>query len=305
MCDASEHAAGYVLLVEGYSEPQSGSLKKYAPVAFGSKKFQGGQMSLTMYAKEILAMQCAFDEFCHILWGAKKPIIVMTDNKALTRFFWGQTHSPVTFCDQTLQFNFILAHVPGVENPAADYLSRLEIRSEEHVHLKLTDSIQVHHIEIDIASKTPKQEEDEPDYFPPSEPLRQKKSHDAKLMKVTNSETVAHDGGKPMKTLDVTTTTSGDDNTMNLVNPSPSTFEDDNTSCPHIYRLMTDAHSPVYTKFIVKTLLLASVTTEVSPSGRVDLILTHKTNSDIQLMAKILSGETTLTHSVNLMTTFF
>ena len=44
-------------------------------------------MSLTMYAKEFLAMHFAFDEFGHILWGAKKPIIVMTDNKALTRFF--------------------------------------------------------------------------------------------------------------------------------------------------------------------------------------------------------------------------
>ena len=78
MCDASEHAAGYVVLIEDYSETQSGSLKKYAPVAFGSKKFQGGQMSLTMYAKEFLAMHFAFDEFGHILWGAKKPIIVMT-----------------------------------------------------------------------------------------------------------------------------------------------------------------------------------------------------------------------------------
>ena len=67
MYDASEHAAGYVLLIEDYSEPQSGSLKKYAPVAFGSKKFQGGQMSLTMYAKEFLAMHFAFDEFGHIL----------------------------------------------------------------------------------------------------------------------------------------------------------------------------------------------------------------------------------------------
>ena len=164
MCDASEHAAGYVLSIEDYSETQSGSLKKYAPVAFGSKKFQGGgQMSLTIYAKEFLAMHFAFDEFGHILWGAKKPIIVMTDNKALTRFFQAK-HIPPSlwnFCDQTLQFNFILAHVPGVENPAADYFSRLEIRPEERVHLKLTDSIPVHQIEIEIASKTPKQEEDE------------------------------------------------------------------------------------------------------------------------------------------------
>ena len=91
----------------------------------------------------------------------------MTDNKALTRFFQGK-HIPPSlwnFCDQTLQFNFLLAHVPGVENPAADYFSRLEIKPEDRVHLKLTDTIPIHRIEIDIASRTPKQEEDEPDYF--------------------------------------------------------------------------------------------------------------------------------------------
>ena len=54
MCDASEHAAGYVLLTEDYAEPSA--KQTYAPVAFGSKKFQGGQNSLTMFAKE-------FDEF--------------------------------------------------------------------------------------------------------------------------------------------------------------------------------------------------------------------------------------------------
>ena len=109
MCDASEHAAGYVLLIEDYADP---SVKQtYAPVAIGSKKFQGGQMSLTMYAKEFLAMHFAFDEFGHILWGAKKPIIVMTDNKALTRFFQAK-HIPPSlwnFCDQTLQFSFFIS----------------------------------------------------------------------------------------------------------------------------------------------------------------------------------------------------
>ena len=65
-------------------------------------------MSLTMYAKEFLAMHFAFDKFGYILCGAKKPIIVMTDNKALTRFFQAK-HIPPSFwnfCDQTLQFNF-------------------------------------------------------------------------------------------------------------------------------------------------------------------------------------------------------
>ena len=289
MCDASEHAAECVLIIEDYSETQSGSLKKYAPVAFGSKKFQGGQMSLTMYAKEFLAMHFAFDEFGHILWDAKEPIIVMTDNEALTRFFQAK-HIPPSlwnFCDQTLQFNFILAHVPGVENPAADYLSRLEIRPEERVHLKLPDSIPVHHIEIEIASRTPKQEEDELDYFPPSETVRKKRSHDAKPMKVINSETVTIDDGKPMKTVDVATTACDDDKTMNYVHSTPLASENDHTSSPQIYQLMPDAHLPGYTRFIVKTSSLHPVTKEVSPPGGVDLISTQKTNSDIQLMLKI------------------
>ena len=94
MCDASEHAAGYVLLIEDYAV--SSAKHTYAPVAFGFKNFQGGQMSLTMYAKEFLAKHFAFDEFGHILWGAKKPINGMTDNKALTRFFSGETHPAFT-----------------------------------------------------------------------------------------------------------------------------------------------------------------------------------------------------------------
>ena len=84
MCDASEHAAGYVLLIGDYTETNDGPTKSYAPVAFGSQRFTEGQMSLTMYAKEFLAMHFAFDEFAYILWGVKKPTIVMTDNKALT-----------------------------------------------------------------------------------------------------------------------------------------------------------------------------------------------------------------------------
>ena len=66
MCDASEHAVVYVLLIEDYTEKELGNLKTYAPVALGSKKLQGGQMSLTMYAKEFSAMHFAIDEFGHI-----------------------------------------------------------------------------------------------------------------------------------------------------------------------------------------------------------------------------------------------
>ena len=87
MCDASEHAAGYVLLTEDYTESDTGAIKSFALVVFGSQLFREGQISLTMYAKEFLAMRFAFDEFAHIIWGVKNTTIVMTDNKAVTRFF--------------------------------------------------------------------------------------------------------------------------------------------------------------------------------------------------------------------------
>ena len=264
MCDASEHAAGYVLLIEDYADRSA--KQTYTPVAFGSKKFQGGQMSLTMYAKEFLAMHFAFDEFGHILWSAKKPIIVMTDNKALSRFFQAK-HIPPSiwnFCDQTLQFNFFLAHVPGVENPAADYLSRLKIRPEDRVHLKLTDTIPIHRIELDIASRKPKQEEDEPDYFPTSEPLRCKRQTDVKEMNLAVNTDVAHDNGKAMKFTNCERTAASDDFIAN-----------DN----HLTYRLTDVDEPIQlTQFIRKVSLSSPVKSQVSPAEGIDLIESQKAN---------------------------
>ena len=68
---------------------------------------------------------------------------------------------------------------------------------------------------------------------------------------------------------------------------------------------MTDAQRPMYTRFIVRTSLLAPVAKEDSPSGGVDLILTKKLDSDNELMLRILFGETSLNHPVDLMSTFF
>ena len=46
-CYASEHATGYVLLTEDYADTAEGTLTIYAPVAFVSRRFTGGQNSLT------------------------------------------------------------------------------------------------------------------------------------------------------------------------------------------------------------------------------------------------------------------
>ena len=168
ICDANAHPAGYVPLIIDYTDEEIGGTSKIAPLAFGSKQLTTVQMSLTMFAKEFLAMHLIFDGFGHMLWGTKKPIIVLTDKKELFRFSQAEQipPSPWIFFHQTLQFNFVIAHVPGVENPAVEYLSRLEVRPEYRIHLKLSDILPVFHVEIDIASKTPKQKEEETDFYP-------------------------------------------------------------------------------------------------------------------------------------------
>ena len=57
---------------------------------------------------------------------------------------------------------------PGTRGrePACRLLARLDITPEDRIHLKLNDQIPVHHIEIDVAAKPPKQGDDEEVYDP-------------------------------------------------------------------------------------------------------------------------------------------
>ena len=64
----------------------------------------------------------------------------MTDNKAINMFLQAKLKAPSTwkFCDQTLECNFALPQVSGVENPMGNNLSRLEIRPQDRKHLNVT-----------------------------------------------------------------------------------------------------------------------------------------------------------------------
>ena len=87
LTDASFYAAGFVLMIEDYITDQAGkTYKTYVPVSFGSKIFTPTYLKLSMYAKEFLAVHFPFDNFAHILWGSTKPVLVLTDNRSLTRF---------------------------------------------------------------------------------------------------------------------------------------------------------------------------------------------------------------------------
>ena len=86
--DASFGAAGYAVLIEDDPNQKFSSLRKsYSPVAYGSKTFTPAQIKMSIYAKEFLAISFAFKEFGHTFWGAPKPVIILTDHKAVTRLF--------------------------------------------------------------------------------------------------------------------------------------------------------------------------------------------------------------------------
>ena len=103
----------------------------------------------------------AFLEFAHTLWEAAKPTIVLTDNKSVTRFFQTKAIPPALWnaCDYVLQFNFKIAHIAGSVNTAADFLSRLELKVTEKIHLKIREDIHTTPIEVTTSSSDVADEE--------------------------------------------------------------------------------------------------------------------------------------------------
>ena len=240
-------------------------------------------MSLTMYAKEFLAMHFAFDEFAHILWGVKKPTIVMTDNKALTRFFQFKRIPPKlwNYCDQALQFDFVLAHVPGVENLAADYLSRIDIHPKDRIHLKLHDEIPVFTVEMDLASRTPKQDDEEEEYIPD-------------------------------KTDVPDTTTSPNPTMQSLVAMFPQwCHEDDDQYRRRIDDIKTQVQSFVTpsdpTLFSTRFYQRNQIHTlnQVCPSGNSEIVMSQGENSDVQRVIRISTVQETPPNQVNFASSFF
>ena len=116
---------------------------------------------MSVCAKEILAIFFAFKEFGHIFWGTPKPVIILTDNKSVTRFFQTKMIPPTLWnaCDYVIQFNFTIAHIPGKNNTAADYLSRLELSPKEKLILRIRQDIPTTPIELHVQSAGVSEEE--------------------------------------------------------------------------------------------------------------------------------------------------
>ena len=103
----------------------------------------------------------AFLEFAQIQWEAFKPTIVLTHNKSVTPFFQTKAIPPSLWnaCDYVQQLNFKIAQIVGSVNTAADFLSRLELKVTEKVHLKSREDVQTTPIEVTTSSSDVADEE--------------------------------------------------------------------------------------------------------------------------------------------------
>ena len=73
MADASDFAAGFALMIEDYTIDQTGKeTKTYAPVSFGSRKFNKAQYKHTIHTKEFLTIYYAFETFCAYIVGSSE-----------------------------------------------------------------------------------------------------------------------------------------------------------------------------------------------------------------------------------------
>lgn len=115
-CDASDRAAGAVLLQENNGETY--------PVAYYSKKFSDSEKCLSVYHKEALAVVNAINKFRNYL--EHKKFTLVTDNSALAWVLgnFRKLGKLGRWVETILSLPFEIQHVKGKDNAVADFLSR-------------------------------------------------------------------------------------------------------------------------------------------------------------------------------------
>ncbi|GKA47740.1 reverse transcriptase domain-containing protein [Tanacetum coccineum] len=133
ICDASDFAVGAVL---GQRKD-----KYFRPIHYASKTLSDAQTYYTITEKELLAVVYAFEKFWSYLVLSKT--IVYTDHSAL-KYLFAKHDAKLIFLWWVLllqEFNIEICDKKGVENLAADYLSRLENPYQgDHVGMEINDN---------------------------------------------------------------------------------------------------------------------------------------------------------------------
>ncbi len=116
--DASAFTTGAVL-------SQKDTAGCWRPVAFFSGSLLPAEVNYNIYDCELLAIIKALKHWRHHLLGAQHTIQILMDHHNLTYFHEPHKISPHQACwrEFLLEFDFVLHHVPGHANDAADCLS--------------------------------------------------------------------------------------------------------------------------------------------------------------------------------------
>ena len=79
-------------MIEKYVRNNKGEkVKSYAPVLIGYKVLNAAQSKMLIYCKEFLSLYFALQTFSPFIWGSEKPVLLLIDDKSLTRFFQAKT----------------------------------------------------------------------------------------------------------------------------------------------------------------------------------------------------------------------
>jgi hypothetical protein len=118
-CDSSGYATGAIL-------SQQGEDGKWHPVAFHSKSLDATQRNYPIHDMELISVIRSFEEWRHLLEGARHQIEIFNDHLNLTYFMTSQTLSrrQARWSLWLSRFNFVMIHRPGRLSGKPDALSR-------------------------------------------------------------------------------------------------------------------------------------------------------------------------------------
>lgn len=122
--DASEYGYGAYLCQKLYGTDER-------PIAFCSKTFSGAEFRWQVNEKEAFGVYHAIIYFEYLL--RDKKFTLQTDHKNLTFISETCSQKVIRWKIAIMEFNFDCEHIKGIDNPVADYFSRLKPRTTEEV----------------------------------------------------------------------------------------------------------------------------------------------------------------------------
>ena len=156
-CDATHHSSGIVLMIEHCQKQQRRNCWILCTCVIRIKIFQCSPIEKVYKVQGVPIPLLCLGNFLWFHMGSEKPVIILTDNKSITRFFRAK-QIPSYLCkyvDRVTAFNIVVTHIPGRSNAAADLLSRLQSNPNETIELKLTDRTPIRENEMNERAKLP------------------------------------------------------------------------------------------------------------------------------------------------------